>query len=201
MKLRGVCAALLVCAAGLWVVDAAEASTKVKVKTVNYRIKGATGEALLDAMDRKGPRHGLTTRAIAQTGYSVDWTIDTRQSAGGCRIVRADSVLDVTFSYPEVTSPMPGALSRRWQRFMNGVRKHEQTHARIARDMVEAAERKIGKVSFANDRSCTRTHAEAKRLISATYAKYEARQAEFDKVEHADGGNVESLVSRLAQGG
>lgn len=200
MKLHGVCAALLACAAGLYMAGSAEASTKVKTKTISYKIRGATGEALLDAMDRKGPRHGLTTRAIAQTGYSVDWAIDTRQRDGGCRIVRADAVLDVTFSYPEVTGPMSPALSRRWQKFMTGVRKHEQMHARIARDMVAAAQRLVRNVSFVRDRSCTRSQEEARRRINATYAKYEARQVEFDRVEHAAGGNVERLVSRLAGG-
>jgi predicted secreted Zn-dependent protease len=150
-------------------------------------------------MDRKGPRHGLTTRAIAQTGYSVDWTIETRQRGVGCRIVQADAVLDVTFSYPEVAGPMSPALSRRWQKFMTGVRKHEQMHARIARDMVAAAQRLVRTVSFASDRSCTRTRDEARRRINATYTKYEARQVEFDRVEHAAGRNVERLVSRLAE--
>jgi predicted secreted Zn-dependent protease len=201
MKLRGVCAALLAFAAGLCIAGSAEASAKVRTNTVNYKIKGTTGEALLDAMDRKGPRHGFTTRAIAQTGYTVTWTMDTRERDGGCRIVQADAVLDVTFNYPQVAGPMSAALSRRWHSFMTGVRRHEQTHARIASEMVDAAQRQVKSVSFARDRGCARTQAEAKRRISAIYAKYEARQVEFDRVEHSPGGNVERLVTRLADGG
>ena len=200
MKLRRVCAALLALAAGLGMAGSAEASVKVKAKTINYTIKGATGDALLDAMDHKGPRHGFTARAIAQTGYTVAWTIDSRERNGVCRIVQADAVIDVTFNYPRVDGPMSAALSRRWHSFMTGVRRHEQTHARIAREMVDTAQRAVRAVSFGKDRGCVRTEAEAKRRISATYAKYEARQVEFDRVEHADGGNVEHLVTRLAAG-
>jgi predicted secreted Zn-dependent protease len=192
------CAALLALAAGTFLAGSAGATVQVKAKTTGYSIKGATGEALLDAMDRKGPKRGLMTHAIAQTGYTVGWTIDWRKNAGGCRVATADASLNITYNYPEVSSPMSADLSRRWEHFMAGVRKHEQTHGRIAKEMVDVAEQAVSAVSFAEDRSCIRTQAEVKRRIAKTYAKYEARQIEFDRVEHAEGGNVEGLVSLLS---
>ena len=70
----------------------------------------------------------------------------------------------------------------------------------IARQMVDAAEKSVSGLSYQNDRRCRRTQAELKKRIAMTYAKYEARQIEFDRVEHAEGGHVEALVTLLGNG-
>jgi predicted secreted Zn-dependent protease len=80
---------------------------------------------------------------------------------------------------------------------MAGVRKHEETHGRIARAMVAAAERQLNGLSYRDDPGCRKTRAEAKRRIASTYATYEARQAEFDREERVEGGNVQEMVSLL----
>jgi predicted secreted Zn-dependent protease len=193
------CAAVLAAIAGLCLAGPADASVKVKTNTTSYRISGKSGNALLDAMDRKGPKHGFLTRAIAQTGYTVNWEVDWREREdGSCLIANAAAVLTITYNYPEVTSPLSGDLQRRWQRFMAGVRKHEETHGRLAREMVTVAEKGLTHLSIKGDRGCRKTQAEMKRRIAAVYDKYEARQVQFDEVEHAEGGNVERLVNRLS---
>ena len=95
---------------------------------------------------------------------------------------------------------MPPNLQRRWVRFMAGVRKHEETHGQLARQMVGAAEKSLTDISYAKDRRCRKTQAELKKRIALIYAKYEARQIEFDRVEHGEGGNVERLVTLLGKG-
>jgi predicted secreted Zn-dependent protease len=195
---RAGCAAILSMAAAFCLSGQAEASVKVKTKTTSYRISGKSGDALLDAMDRKGPKHGFLTRAIAQTGYTVSWEIDWRERDGGCVIANAAAVLTITYNYPEVTGALSPDLERRWQRFMAGVRKHEETHGRLAREMVAAAEKRLTHLSIKNDSGCRKTQAEMKRRIAAVYDKYEARQLAFDDVEHSEGGNVERLVNRLS---
>jgi predicted secreted Zn-dependent protease len=197
MVLRAGCAALLACAAAIGLAGSAEASVKVKIKTVSYTIKGKTAEELLAAMDRKGPRQGFTARAIAQTGYTVAWDIDWREQAGSCRVVKADAVLDLRVEYPGLGNGLSPDLSRRWNRFMAGVHKHEETHQAIAREMVNVAARQVSAISFRDDKGCRKTQAEIKRRIAATYAQYEAKQVKFDEVEHSEGGNVEHLINRL----
>jgi predicted secreted Zn-dependent protease len=197
---RAGCAAVLAIGTAFCLAGAADASVKVRTKTTTYRISGKSGDALLDAMDRKGPKHGFLTRAIAQTAYTVSWEIDWRERAGSCRIANAAAVLTITYNYPEVSNAMAAGLDRRWQRFMAGVRKHEETHGRLAREMVSAAERELTRLSVKNDRGCRKTQAEVKRRIAAVYEKYEARQVQFDEVEHSEGGNVERLVTRLSGG-
>ena len=192
-------AAVLAVAAGVCLAGSAEASVEVKVKTTSYRISGENGEALLRAMDRKGPKQGLTTRFLAQTAYKAGWKFDWQKRAGACRIANASAVLTITYTYPEVSSHMSADLRHRWNRFIAGVRRHEETHGRIAREMVAAAERQLSGLSYRNDPGCQTTRAEVKRRIASIYATYEARQAAFDRVEHAQGGNVKGLVSLLSR--
>ena len=77
---------------------AASAGSKVVVKTRTYDITGTTGLALMEAMDRKGPKHGFMTHAIAQTGYTVDWDLDAGQDNGVCRMRGANGTLNLFYT-------------------------------------------------------------------------------------------------------
>jgi predicted secreted Zn-dependent protease len=183
---------------GACVVAAGEASAGVKVseKTRGYKISGKTGEALLAAMDRRGPKHGFLTRAIAQTRYSVSWTIEWGETRTACRVKSIDGKLDITYTYPS-TRDLPPGLERPWTRFLAGVKKHEKTHGEMARQMARAVEKSLAKLSVDNDPGCRKARAEMKGRMTAIYADYEARQIKFDAREHRGGGPVEGLIEAL----
>ena len=183
---------------GACVAVAGEAAAGVKVseKTRSYEIAGKTGSALLAAMDRRGPKHGFLTRAIAQTRYSVSWTIEWGETRTACRVKKIDGELDIIYTYPS-TRGLSTALERRWKRFLAGVRKHEKAHGDMAREMARTVEKSIARLSVDNDRGCRRARAEGKRRMAAIYADYEARQIKFDTREHGDGGRVEGLIEAL----
>jgi predicted secreted Zn-dependent protease len=175
------------------------AEIKVNTRTTTYPIVGRTGYDLLKQMDRKGPKHGFLTRAIAQTRYAVRWNLAWKSDGRGCRVESVAAVLDVTYNYPRVASKMTPTLSKRWNAFLRGVKKHEQMHGTIAQRMVTAAEKSITNLSIRRDQNCRAARAEVKRRVSAVYAKYEAEQIAFDAREHRDGGNVTRLVERLVR--
>ncbi len=179
----------------------ASAAVKVTESVQQYRISGKSGEALLKAMDRRGPKHGFLTRAIAQTSYSVAWTIEWAETAKACRVKRVDGELVVLYTLPRPTGDLPPDLKRRWRKFYAGVKKHEKVHGDLARRMARAAEKAIASVTIANDKGCRKSSIEAKRRMSAIYADYEARQNRFDEKEHRDGGRVERLIDALVQRG
>lgn len=187
------CIAVAACAAA----GPAAAGVKVTVKTDHYEISGKSGEALVAAMDRRGPKHGFLTRAIAQTRYEIGWDLEWAEKAGNCRVRKVTGELSITYTYPKVSGPVGAALGKRWARFMDGVRRHEETHGAIARRMVTAAERAIAKTSTTGDPGCVRSRSEVKRRVNGIYAEYEAKQLRFDEIEHSDGGNVEKLVVSL----
>ena len=175
----------------------ASAASKILVKTRTYEITGTTGAALVEAMDHKGPKHGFMTRAIAQTGYTVDWELDVSQANGVCRVRQANGTLDLTYTFPHIASATTPALQKRWNRFFAGVRAHEETHGHIAREMMRATEKSITGLKFANDPQCSKARREARRRIDATYAEYEVKQIAFDAREHRSGGHVEQLIDAL----
>ncbi|UCI06741.1 DUF922 domain-containing protein [Mesorhizobium sp. B1-1-8] len=190
---------VLVClvAIGALCAPAASAASRVLVQTRNYDIAGNSGAALIEAMDSKGPKHGFTTRAIAQTAYTVNWDFDTGQDNGFCRLRRANGTLNLFYTYPRVASATTPALRKRWNRFFAGVRAHEETHGRIARQMMQATEKSITGLRLADDPFCYKTRSEAQRRIRDVFAEYEARQNAFDASQHRDGGHVEHLIAAL----
>jgi predicted secreted Zn-dependent protease len=184
-------------AAGLWTASGAAAGVKLKIDEKTYSITGKTGEALLAAMDRRGPKHGLLTRAIAQTKYSVDWTIEWSKNDGVCKVANAEAKLRITYTYPKVDGAVSKALTRQWKRFMGGVRKHEEMHGAIAREMVTKAQRAVAGLSLRGDPTCRKSRMEVKRRVNALYAQYEKKQITFDAREHKEGGHVDGLVGAL----
>ncbi|WP_312887803.1 DUF922 domain-containing protein [Mesorhizobium caraganae] len=170
---------------------------KTIVKTRTYDITGATGAGLVVAMNRRGPKHGFMTHAIAQTSYTADWSLDLGQVNGVCRLRQANGTLNITYTYPRVASAVTPALRQRWNRFFTGVLAHEGTHGRIAGQMMQAAERSVRGMKFANDPQCNKTRAEARRRLEATAKVYEAKQIAFDAREHSEGGHVERIIEAL----
>ena len=99
----GLAASLVLASSGAWTVaHAAPGAITVSVNRESYLIRGRSGNQLLEEMDRRGPKHGLLTRAIAQTRYSVRWDITWAENNGGCRIETANAKLLITYTYPEV---------------------------------------------------------------------------------------------------
>ncbi|MDX8481189.1 DUF922 domain-containing protein [Mesorhizobium sp. VK24D] len=191
--------AVLTClvAMGALCAPQASAGTRVLVQTHTYDIAGNSGAALIEAMDSKGPKHGFMTHAIAQTAYTVDWELGVVQDQGSCRIRQANGTLNLTYTFPRVASLVTPALKKRWNQFFAGVRAHEETHGRVAREMMRVTERSITGITVADDPSCYKTRSEARRRIQAAYAEYEAKQNAFDAREHRDGGHVEHLIAAL----
>jgi predicted secreted Zn-dependent protease len=190
----------IVTAAVLTAAATVAAAEQVQVKTRTYAISGKTGAELYQAMVRQGPRHGFVSRAIAQTSYTVEWQAEVVSQGSGCRVVRARPVLSITYTYPQPSRTMSADLSRRWQRFMAGVKKHEQKHGAIAREMVRAAEASVKGLKVPDDPACRKTRVEVKQRADKIYAAYEARQLKFDAREHRDGGNIDRLILGLVKG-
>jgi len=190
---------VLTCLVAIGALCAPEASagTRAVVQTRTYDVTGSSGAALVDAMDSKGPRHGFMTHAIATTAYTVDWNLNAREANGFCRVQRANGTLNLSYTFPRLASPATPALKRRWSAFFAGVRAHEETHGRIARQMMRATEKSITGLRIANDPSCSKARREAQLRIRAVYAEYEAKQNAFDRREHSNGGHVEHLIAAL----
>jgi predicted secreted Zn-dependent protease len=175
----------------------AHAGVRTTTTTSTYKISGNSGQELMQQMDRKGPRQGYRASAIAQTSYDVKWNIGWQLNGGVCSPSQADARVSIKYRYPELVATSSPSLKKRWAKFLVGVRKHEEQHGKYAVQMVSAAQKSIARIRSAGDPSCARAKQEASRIMRATSADYEARQRNFDAVEHQPGGKVERLVGRL----
>jgi predicted secreted Zn-dependent protease len=191
------CGLLLI--AGVCACGQANAAVKTTIDTRHYAVSGKTGAALLAAMDRRGPKHGFLTRAIAQTRYTVAWKIEWGETRTACRVKRADATLAITYTYPRVNGSVSRDMQRKWSKFLAGVTKHEKMHGAIAQQMVNEAERTVSSLTIPNDRGCRKSRSEVKRRVDAIYAKYEKKQISFDSREHRSGGPVEGLILGLVK--
>ena len=177
----------------------ASADVDILVTTRTYDISGTTGEALIRLMNRNGPRHGFLARSVALTSYTKDWEFDFVQAKGACRIRQANGTLKLTLTFPRVVSILPPGLDKRWARFFAAMRKHEETHGDIARQMMAATEKSLVGLAVPNDARCSKTRREANRRIDVIFDEYEDRQRAFDASEHREGGRVERLVEAFAK--
>lgn len=175
----------------------AQAADRTKVGTATYPISGVTGAELYASMQRHGPRHGFLSRAIAQTSYKVEWHAEVEADGDVCRVVEAYPMLDMTYTFPEPAENLSPAVRKRWRAFMAGVKRHEERHGALARQMVRAAEAAVKGLTIRGDRSCSKTRWEVRRRANAVYATYEARQRAFDAKEHRDRGNIDRLIRAL----
>jgi len=187
-----------VLAAVLGLTSAASAGSNVVIMKENYTITGKTGEELLAAMKRTGPKKGFMVHAMAQTRYSLLWK-NTKwdQSGGGCRMKSPGAALYITYRYPQVKGGMSPDLQKRWSKFMASVRTHEETHGRIAREMLEAAEKAVANIANDNDPDCFKSNLELLRRVRGVQVEYEGRQRQFDAKEHHYGGNVDGMLALL----
>jgi len=175
----------------------ASAGVRTVTKVESYRVSGSSGAALMNAMERNGPSQGFLTRAIAQTRYSVAWELGWGVAGQQCRLQSADVTLSVNYRYPQLVGKASPALRSRWARFMVGVRKHEETHGRLAQQMVQKARKSVLGMRVDNDPYCRKAKVQVGQLVRTVYTDYEKRQQRFDTVEHRPGGPVDRLVSRL----
>lgn len=177
----------------------AYAGVKTTVQTRHYVITGQTGAALLAGMDRRGPKHGFLTRAIAQTRYTIAWRMEWGETRAACRVKRADGELAIVYTYPKVSGPVSRDMRRKWDRFLAGVTRHEKMHGLIAQQMVNEAQRSIARLTIRNDPGCRKSRREVSRRVDAIYAKYEKKQVSYDEKEHREGGPVEKLIDALVR--
>ena len=170
------------------------AAPKIVEKVEYYEIGGKTGAELLIDMNRKGPRHGFLTRAIAQTQINSDMKGDMRHADGVCRVVGGAMTLNLTYVYPKPSTPLRGDLARRWDLFQADNVRHEKMHGRIAREMAVELDARLRGFAMKDGPGCGRAILAWQREFKAIVARHNLRQKQFDAVEHRDGGMVEKSI-------
>lgn len=154
---------------------------------------------LLWDMNRKGPKHGFLTKAIAQTQFKTKFLGDVKYSKGYCSSKNAGYQLTITYVYPQPEKPLSGLLAKRWRAFQASNVVHEKEHGRIAKKMANTVARKVRSFKAPDKPGCKSSMTRLAREIDAIIDAQNAEQAKFDKNEHRSHGPVEKSILALVK--
>lgn len=178
----------------------ARADGQVIEEVKTYAISGQSGAELYASIGQHGPKAGVS-RAIALTNFKLTWSRNYQPSGGGCTLVSARPKLVLTYTLPKPSGKLPASLQKRWDVFIEGVRRHEKVHGDIIKEMVATIEATTIGLSVPNDPKCQKIRKEIITPLSAASNAQRQKSRDFDRLEFGNGGNVHQLVLDLVNGG
>jgi len=197
-------AAILWAAVGLSLMPAnvsAQSQWQPVEQIQTYPVTGDSGVDLYASIGERGPKIGREVRAIAHTNFKLTWTRDYRpQPDGACTLVSARPKLIITYTLPKPASALSPELKKKWDVFIEGVRKHELLHGVIITDMVKEIERVSVGLSVAEDPKCAKIRTELTARLGEISKAQQKRSNDYDRMEMSEGGNVHQLILQFVNG-
>jgi predicted secreted Zn-dependent protease len=178
-------------------VSVARADGQFIEKIEPYAIIGTSGVELYASIGERGPVVGDQVRTIAHTNFKLTWSRKYEPRGNTCTLVSARPKLIVTYTLPRPAGKLPAALQKRWDIFIDGVRRHEKVHGDHIREMVARIEQTTIGVTVQNDPKCKKIREEIKTPLSQASLDQRQRSREFDRIEMSDGGNIHRLILQL----
>lgn len=197
-------AAILWAAVGLSLMPAnvsAQSQWQPVEQIQTYPVTGDSGVDLYASIGERGPKIGREVRAIAHTNFKLTWTRDYRpQPDGACTLVSARPKLIITYTLPKPASALSPELKKKWDVFIEGVRKHELVHGVIITDMVKEIERVSVGLTVADDPKCAKIRTELTARLGEISKAQQKRSNDYDRMEMSEGGNVHQLILQFVNG-
>jgi predicted secreted Zn-dependent protease len=176
----------------------AHAQWKAREEVKTYPVTGSSGIELYSSIGENGPKAGQQVRAIAHTDFKLTWSRKYEpQPDGACTLVSAKPNLVITYMLPRLAAPISAGLQAKWAVFLDGVRRHEEVHGEMIRNLVRDIEKVSIGLSEAGDPKCTKVRAALQTKIGEIFRDHQQRNRDFDKVELSEGGNVHQLILKL----
>ncbi|WP_367715297.1 DUF922 domain-containing protein [Nitratireductor sp. GISD-1A_MAKvit] len=199
MDLSGIRISIIIVITAVWT-SSAWAGWKPIERVEPYSISGATALDLYRSIGERGPKLGIR-RVIAYTDFRLTWRRDYQpRKDGACVLASAKPKLIITYRLPQVSGSLSSRTSAAWERFIEGVRTHEQVHGEIITDMVKKIEAVSIGLRTENDPGCQKVRAELQKHLGRLSREQRQRSREFDRVEMGEGGNVHRLVMEFING-
>ncbi|MEH6690924.1 MAG: DUF922 domain-containing protein [Pseudorhizobium pelagicum] len=165
-----------------------------------YAVSGSTGIDLYRSIGERGPAAGVG-QAVAVTTFKLTWTRDYRpQPDGACVLAVAKPKLIITYTLPAAPKNLTSAVAESWQRFIDGVEKHERVHGTQIIDMVRGIETFSRGLREENDPKCTKVRQTLQARLKQFSDERVAQSRAFDQVELTEGGAVHRLILALVNG-
>jgi predicted secreted Zn-dependent protease len=163
-------------------VSAAELEAPDIHDTVEYRdITGNTKDALLAALVQAGSTNEKGDHFAANTSWQLRWNFRVEQQPGAsCRLTSAKTGLDINMTLPRWIPPKNASpvLVKRWNRFADALRKHEDGHRDIALEAARVVTDRVGAVPAEKD--CETLKARLQRVADDTLREYRDKESSYD---------------------
>ena len=101
---------------------------------------------------------------------------------------------------PKPSGSLSPDVARSWSRFISGVEKHERMHGDFTKELVQQIQDFSLGLRVENDPECKRIREVLTKRLGELSKAERAKNAEFDRVELSDGGNVHQLILALVNG-
>jgi predicted secreted Zn-dependent protease len=165
---------LLVAVAGI----AAKPSISRRVE--HYDVRGSSLRALRASIDRSGPRDAAGEKADALTEWQVRWKYAFESRRGSCVLTSFEASLEITMLLPRWRNRRSGTeLAARWDRYLRALIEHEEGHAEIAEEAVEAVQERGESIRPAS--SCGELARNLRSAAGAVLREYRKRELEYDR--------------------
>ena len=158
----------------------AGAEPRVMITYDYYDIEGRTAAELRQQMDRNGVLWTNGNTYDAYTGWNVKWNYRYRVTDHECSIGSVTTTLNVEFRLPRWTDYAggPSALKKKWDDYMQALRRHENGHKGIGVKAAVEIERSIAQLEPAE--TCDDLAETANALGRRVIAEYAAAEKEYD---------------------
>lgn len=181
-----------------------QASAKVSVSEKNryFSVTGKTGKQVYQQIRRRAPPELRRKRWIAATYAKYNFKqVKFGMKDNRCVATKVNIHLNLTYHYPKWKNRKKGSvnLQKRWRSFEKELARHEKTHGRIFREMVQAIEREIRNTKSVSRNNCRNYIRVIKRKIGAIEKSYSRKQDAFDRKENRSNSTISKLESAFVK--
>jgi len=159
---------------------------RVVIDTTYYRVEGRTRREWQASWTINGPRAGLSSTAIATTGWKVRWSPGPLTlTPAGCVASAPEVGVTIHYKMPHLV-PAPETSSddvREWRRYLESIWRHEEGHGiRALREGVEMRD----SLNWMRAPTCVELQRRLSSSLGAVREKYNALQDAYDVRHKAD---------------
>ncbi len=165
-----------------------------------YAIGGASGAELYASIGENGPVVGDGVRTIAHTHFKLTWSRNYERRGNACTLASARPKLIITYTLPEPVGKLAPAVRKRWDRFIEGIRRHEKVHGEHIKAMVKYIEATTIGFTVEDDPKCRKVREAIKEPLSQASLAQRRQSRDFDSVEMGEGGAMRRLILGLLGG-
>ena len=163
-----------------FLVGFAHAKPSVVTRHNFYSISGVTSHDLRAQMEKSGPGAKSKLKGDARTKWLVNWKFGLKQVAGGCRVHKIATSVNVTFIMPHWKNADKGSLElrERWQNYTKALQNHENGHSDLAIKAAQEIETVLPGLSPM--RSCSEMERTANRTAIDIVNSYKKKEEYYD---------------------